>query len=149
MKTKWRASAYAGAVTARGPKTSDRLRVRRVYDEPDAADGLRVLVDRLWPRGLSKEAARVDLWAKALAPSDALRRAVHSDPTYPDDPARWRAFLTAYRAELEQLSDPAAVDAQTRIKAGLEAGTVTLLYASTRVDRNHAAALRDWLLARS
>ena len=72
-----------------------KLRIKRVYQQPDAEDGQRVLVDRLWPRGLSRERARIDLWLKEVAPSDALRRRYHGDP------AAWEDFKTAYYTELE------------------------------------------------
>ena len=76
--------------------TRQPLRIKRVYQAPDPGDGVRVLVDRLWPRGLSRERAQIDLWLKEIAPSDALRRRFHGDP------AGWEEFKTAYYAELEQ-----------------------------------------------
>ncbi|MDW8155206.1 MAG: DUF488 family protein [Armatimonadota bacterium] len=72
------------------------IRVRRVYDPPEPSDGFRVLVDRLWPRGLSEEAARVDLWAREPAASDSLRR------WFGHDPRRWEEFRRRYHQELEQ-----------------------------------------------
>src|SRR5579863_10421324 len=72
------------------------FRIKRIYEPPAKVDGLRVLVDRLWPRGIAKEKARVDLWPKEIAPSDALRRLVHGDPT------KWDEFVAAYRRELAQ-----------------------------------------------
>jgi uncharacterized protein YeaO (DUF488 family) len=83
--------------------TRPPLRIKRVYKPPDDEDGARALVDRLWPRGLSRERAQIDLWLKDIAPSDALRRRFHGDPT------GWEAFTTAYSAELEQT--PGAVGA--------------------------------------
>ena len=71
------------------------LRLKRVYEQPEAGDGMRILVDRLWPRGLAKAKARIDLWLKDIAPSDALRKRFHAKP---DD---WGAFCAAYAAELE------------------------------------------------
>src|SRR5580704_6383730 len=76
--------------------TRQPLRIKRVYQVPETEDGVRILVDRLWPRGLSRERARIDLWLREIAPSDALRRRFH------DDPAGWQDFKTAYYAELEQ-----------------------------------------------
>jgi uncharacterized protein YeaO (DUF488 family) len=76
--------------------TQQLLRIKRVYEPPDTADGVRVLVDRLWPRGLSREKAKIDLWLKDIAPSDTLRRRFHGDP------AAWEDFKTAYYAELQQ-----------------------------------------------
>jgi uncharacterized protein YeaO (DUF488 family) len=83
--------------------TQQRLRIKRVYRAPDTEDGVRVLVDRLWPRGLSRERAQIDLWLKEIAPSDALRRRFHGDP------AGWVDFKTAYYAELEQQPAQSAV----------------------------------------
>ena len=80
-------------------RASDRFRLKRVYAPPAPEDGLRVLVDRLWPRGLPKAKAHVDLWLKAIAPSDALRRQLHADPRPPE--ARWDEFCDAYARELE------------------------------------------------
>src|SRR5205814_263521 len=76
--------------------TRQPLRIKRVYKPPDTADGIRILVDRLWPRGLSRERAQIDLWLREIAPSDALRRRFHGNP------AGWEDFKTAYYAELEQ-----------------------------------------------
>ena len=76
--------------------TRHRLRTKRVYKPPDDEDGVRVLVDRLWPRGLSRERARIDLWLKEIAPSNILRRRFHGDP------AGWEDFKTAYYLELER-----------------------------------------------
>ena len=72
------------------------FRIKRIYEPPAKDDGLRVLVDRLWPRGIAKEKARIDLWLKEISPSDALRRLVHGDPT------KWDEFVAAYRRELAQ-----------------------------------------------
>lgn len=113
-----------------------RLQIKRVYDEPASGDGYRVLVDRLWPRGLSKERADVDLWAKEVAPSDGLRRAFHHEGmTWPD-------FESAYRAEL------AANPAVGTLRAELSAhDVVTLLYATHDDAHNHAVLLREALQA--
>jgi uncharacterized protein YeaO (DUF488 family) len=112
------------------------LRIKRVYQPPDPDDGLRVLVDRLWPRGLSRERAQIDLWLKEIAPSDALRRRFHGDP------AGWEAFKTAYYAELEQpLAQPAVRDLLDRLRRE----PVTLLFAARDETRNNAVALQEWL----
>lgn len=104
---------------------------KRVYDKPSKSDGLRVLVDRLWPRGLSKAEARVDLWLKDLAPSDALRRAVHGEEI------SWTAFVAAYQRELSiEPAKSAVVELLQR-----PAGTVTLLYASKDTKHNNAVVL--------
>lgn len=110
------------------------VRLKRVYDPPAAGDGYRVLVDRLWPRGLTKEAAAVDLWLKEVAPSTDLRRWFHADP------ARWPEFVTRYKEELAE--SPALSELRTivRERAG-HRGAVTLLYAARDEARNHAAVL--------
>lgn len=113
--------------------------VKRVYEAPAAADGTRILVDRLWPRGLTKEKARVDLWLKDLAPSNDLRKRFHGHPD------KWDAFRTAYAAEL---ADPAAQDALRTLHEHMRHGHVTLLYAARDEERNNAVALRNWLAQR-
>jgi uncharacterized protein YeaO (DUF488 family) len=110
------------------------VRVKRVYDEPDAADGTRLLVDRLWPRGLRKDTAALDDWLRDIAPSDGLRR------WYGHDPARFAEFAARYRAEL---ADPAHADAVTRIREYAKAGPVTLLTASRDLPRAHTAVLAE------
>jgi uncharacterized protein YeaO (DUF488 family) len=108
------------------------LRVKRVYEAPNAQDGTRVLVDRLWPRGIAKDKARIDLWLRDVAPSDALRRRFHARPE------RWDAFLAAYDAELDE---PAAREALRALADLRRAGPVMLLYAARDEQRNNAAAL--------
>jgi uncharacterized protein YeaO (DUF488 family) len=115
-------------------------RVKRVYDPPAEEDGFRVLVDRLWPRGLSKAAARIDLWLKAVSPSDALRREFHAHSH------RWEDFRRAYAAELA--AEPAAT-ALRDLAERCAAGPVTLLYAAREPERNNAVALRDLLIAQA
>ena len=112
------------------------LRIKRVNEPPDAADGFRVLVDRLWPRGLSRERARIDLWLKEIAPSDSLRRQFHGDPS------AWAHFKTAYYAELEQASAQPAVH---ELLDRLNHGPVTLLFAARDESHNNAVALKEWL----
>jgi uncharacterized protein YeaO (DUF488 family) len=116
--------------------TPHQLRIKRVYKPPDDRDGVRVLVDRLWPRGLSREKARIDLWLKEIAPSDALRRRFH------DDPGGWEDFKTAYYAELER------APAQSAVRDLLERLTrepVTLLFAARDETRNNAVTLKEWI----
>ncbi len=111
------------------------IHVKRVYEAADPQDGLRVLVDRLWPRGLSKEKAHIDVWLKDIAPSTALRQWYHSDFS------EWEEFKRRYTDELDE-HRPA-------LKALLEqaAGqTLTLLYASRETERNHALILKEYLL---
>ncbi|MEV4683665.1 DUF488 domain-containing protein [Streptomyces kurssanovii] len=115
---------------------SDSAKVRRVYEEPGPDDGLRVLVDRLWPRGLSKDAAHVDEWPKALTPSSELRRWFHG----PD--GEYEEFRRRYEAEL---AEPAAAEALRKLRTLAAEGPVTLLTASKEPDRSHAAVLRSLL----
>ncbi|MFI5013567.1 MAG: DUF488 domain-containing protein [Hyphomicrobiales bacterium] len=112
------------------------LRIKRVYEPAAASDGVRVLVDRLWPRGLSKEKARVDLWLKDIAPSDMLRRQMHGGEI------GWDQFEAAYSAELAR--EPARSAAQALIDR-IEHGRVTLLYAARDETRNNAVALKRWI----
>ncbi len=112
-----------------------RYQIKRVYEPPAAADGLRVLVDRLWPRGVSKANGRIDLWAKDLAPSDKLRREFHAKPE------RWAEFVKAYVKELETPGAQAAV-AELRSR---KKNMITLLYAAKDQERNNAVALLGWL----
>ena len=111
-------------------------RLKRVYDPAGADDGFRVLVDRLWPRGIAKEKARIDLWLKDISPSDALRRRVHGDP------GMWDAFVIDYAAELA--AEPAR-SAVMQLREHLARGAVTLLYAARDTERNNAVALKAWL----
>jgi uncharacterized protein YeaO (DUF488 family) len=112
------------------------LAVKRIYAPPDAGDGARILVDRLWPRGIAKDRARIDLWLKDIAPSHALRQRFHGKP---DD---WDAFCAAYAAEL----DAAAAQAAVRdLRARLRDGPVTLLFAARDESHNNAVALKAWL----
>jgi uncharacterized protein YeaO (DUF488 family) len=113
------------------------IRVRRVYEEPAAADGARVLVDRVWPRGLRKDAARLDEWAKDVAPSTELRT------WYGHDPAKFEEFKRRYRAELDE---PAAREGLERLRALAAGGRrVTLLTATKDVDISQAAVLAGLL----
>jgi uncharacterized protein YeaO (DUF488 family) len=115
------------------------LRVRRVYDPPAASDGCRVLVDRLWPRGLTREAAQVDHWLRELAPSNELRK------WFAHDPARWDEFRQRYAGELQT---PAAAAALVELRALSAAHpVVTLLYGARDTTHNNAEALRLWLEA--
>ena len=108
--------------------------IKRVYDKPDPADGFRVLVDRLWPRGLTKDKAAVDLWLKTIAPSTELRQ------WFGHDPDRWIEFQSRYRAELETSPDVVA-----ELKAALQRGPATLVYGARDEAHNDAVVLADWL----
>ncbi len=110
------------------------LRSKRVYEPAEASDGHRVLVDRLWPRGITKERARVDEWARELAPSAELRR------WFGHDPDRFRAFRRRYRAELRAHADKLA-DLRRRGRRG----TVTLVYGARDMEHNDAVVLVELL----
>ncbi|MUN38319.1 DUF488 domain-containing protein [Actinomadura litoris] len=108
------------------------VRLRRVYGRPEPDDGARVLVDRVWPRGLSKEDARLDHWEKDVAPSTDLRK------WYGHDPERFAEFRRRYEAELDDPSRAAALD---RLRALADGGTLTLLTATKDAERSQAAVL--------
>ena len=108
------------------------LRLKRIYERPSSADGHRVLVERLWPRGLSKQAARLDDWLKEIAPSPELRR------WYGHQPERWPEFQKRYRAELAGNGE--LID---QLIALLQEGDVTLLFAARDETRNSAALLKS------
>ena len=115
------------------------LKVKRVYEPPAAADGYRILVDRVWPRGVTKARARVDEWRKDLGPSDALRT------WFGHDPDKWDEFRSRYRAELENAGKWPDV-ARIAERAGKE--DVTLVFSARDVDHNQAVALREMALGR-
>ena len=115
------------------------LRIRRAYDPPAPDDGCRVLVDRLWPRGLKRETAGVDRWLRELAPSNELRT------WFAHDPARWDEFRQRYAEELQA---PAATAALAELRSLIAVHpVVTLLYAARDTTCNNAEALRLWLEA--
>lgn len=111
-----------------------RLEVKRAYDAPGPEDGVRVLVDRLWPRGLRREAARIDLWVRDVAPSASLRT------WFAHDPARFPEFRRRYRAELD-----ARPEALEPLRALLRRGRVTLLFGARDREHNQAVVLADHL----
>jgi uncharacterized protein YeaO (DUF488 family) len=121
---------------ARPKSTAGRFRIKRVYEPVSKDDGLRVLVDRLWPRGIAKKKARIDLWLRDLSPSDELRRMVHADPT------KWNEFVKAYGRELKQ--EPAR-SALAELRKLPRSRPVTLLYAARDEAHNNAVALKRWL----
>lgn len=110
------------------------FKVKRIYEPPEASDGRRVLVDRLWPRGMSKDRARIDEWLKETAPSTELRK------WFSHDPSKWAEFKRRYAAELE--GKEAILDA---LRAEARSGTVTLLYGARDEEHNQAVALRELL----
>lgn len=113
------------------------VKVKRVYEKPARTDGLRVLVDRLWPRGLTKQAAAVDEWLRDLAPSDELRHWFHAYP------AAWMTFCKRYMKELAQPEANAALEKLYALAR--KRGGVTLLFASRNEERNNAIALKELL----
>ncbi len=110
------------------------IRLKRAYEPPTDDDGTRILVERLWPRGVSKEKAAIDLWLKELAPSTELRK------WYSHDQTRWAEFRKRYLAELEQKAE-----AIRDLKRRLEEGPVTFVYAAKDEEHNSAILLRDYL----
>ena len=110
------------------------IKLKRVYEDPSPEDGFRVLVDRLWPRGLTRERAAVDLWLKDVAPSTELRK------WFGHDPAKWREFQARYREELRGKRD--ALDLLT---AKSKEHTVTLVYAARDEEHNEAVVLKKVL----
>jgi uncharacterized protein YeaO (DUF488 family) len=113
------------------------IRVKRVYDAPAAEDGFRVLVDGVWPRGLTKEEAHIDLWLREAAPSTALRQ------WFSHDPERWTEFRDRYFQELDQ--HPEVV---RRLLSYATQGVLTLLFSARNREHNQAVALREYLLQR-
>lgn len=121
-----------------GGETMGTITTKRIYDEPGDADGERILVDRLWPRGISKDRARLTAWDKDVAPSTELRK------WFGHDPDRFAEFSARYRDELS--SSSAAEELASRCRDQLVQGrNVTLLYAAKDTSCNHAVVLGDWL----
>lgn len=123
----------------RHPRPPD-VRVRRAYDPPAPDDGYRVLVDRLWPRGVSRAAVALDAWLKDVAPSDELRR------WFAHDEARWSMFAARYR---DELTNPPAAGLVDELAARAATGTVTLVFAARDEQHNNAVVLRDRLVQRA
>jgi uncharacterized protein YeaO (DUF488 family) len=110
------------------------LKLKRIYDDPAPSDGFRVLVDRLWPRGVSKEEVHIDLWLGGIAPSPSLRKWFNQDAT------RWGEFLDRYHAELDE--QPELI---TELFQKTTTNQITLLFAAKDERHNHAAALKLYL----
>jgi len=110
------------------------LKIKRVYDPASADDGKRVLVDRLWPRGIKKEKAQIDEWLKEISPSNELRK------WYSHDPAKWSEFKERYKKELAEKSE-----LLKKIKAEAKKQTVTLLFSTKELELNNAVALKEIL----
>lgn len=116
--------------------TTSSIRLKRAYDEPANSDGMRVLVDRVWPRGVSKEKAALDEWVKSVAPSTELRK------WFGHDPNKWNEFRRRYLAELE---DAEHADGVARLQELHEAGRLTLIYAARDTAHNQAVVLKNVL----
>ena len=114
---------------------SGRIRLKRAYEPPAAEDGKRLLVDRLWPRGVKKSAAAIDIWMKEIAPSTDLRR------WFGHDPSRWDEFCRRYKVELSHNSE-----ALTKLQELAQTGPVTLVFAARDELHNEAIVLRDLLI---
>ena len=110
------------------------IRIKRAYEEPGSDDGLRILIDRLWPRGLTKSKLKLDAWVKHLSPSNELRK------WYQHDPKKFSQFRKRYVAELE-----AQGEGLDELRAAVKGKTVTLLTATKELDLSHASVLRDLL----
>ena len=113
------------------------IKIKRIYEEPAAGDGFRILVDRLWPRGLSKSRAKVDLWVKHLAPSNELRK------WYGHDPQKWTEFKKRYLQEM-----PKKDEGLDLIVTKAKEGTVTFLFSSKEEKLNNAQALKEFVEAK-
>ncbi len=129
MKPTW-TPTYANEKTA----YSMLIRLKRAYDPPEDTDGLRILVDRLWPRGISKEKLRLDGWEKALAPSSTLRK------WFAHEPNKWEAFRHFYFEELNGHGEEA-----TNLLSRAEHSRLTLIYAARDVRHNHGIVLKEFL----
>ncbi len=110
------------------------IRIKRAYDKPDTDDGVRILVDRLWPRGIKKEDLKLDYWLKEVAPSDELRK------WFGHDPEKWPDFRRRYFIELDQNSERLKP-----IREAAEQGTITLIYSAKDEEHNNAVALQAYL----
>ena len=110
------------------------LKIKRVYEKPAKEDGMRILVDRLWPRGLTKQKARVDLWLKGIAPSTELRK------WFSHDPEKWNEFIKKYKQELHENKEQVTV-----LKEYMQQGSVTLVYGARDEVHNEALVLKKLL----
>lgn len=115
------------------------VNIRRAYDKPGARDGVRILVDGLWPRGVSKAELKIGAWEKSIAPSSALRR------WYGHDPEKWPEFCKRYRDELKE---PPRKEALDRLIAMAGQGTLTLVFGARDADRSNAAVIAELIRAK-
>jgi uncharacterized protein YeaO (DUF488 family) len=134
MKRRKPAAKKPGAPVKRRQVRSASIAIKRVYDAPARDDGLRILIDRLWPRGLSKASLKLDAWPRELSPSNELRK------WYGHDPARFAEFRRRYREELA-----AHEDALAALRAMIKGHTATLLTATRELDLSHGVVLREAL----
>ncbi len=109
-----------------------KIKIKRVYEQPDKEDGTRILVDRLWPRGLTKEKAKADLWLKEIAPSTELRK------WFGHDPGKWEEFKKRYLDELKSNDGPISA-----LKKQMQKGVVTLVYGAKDEEHNEAVVLQE------
>ncbi len=130
----FRLHALAALGRRRTGASLKKIHIKRIYEPPTASDGTRILVDRLWPRGVARDEARIDAWIKNVAPSDALRR------WYSHDSQKWREFRARYIAELKH--NPAVVELQDM---AAKSKTITLLFAAKDNLRNNATVLQEFL----
>ncbi len=126
-----------------GTATSERnetelymIRIKRVYLDPSPGDGLRILIDRVWPRGMTKEKAKVDEWRKEWAPSAALRK------WFAHDVAKWKTFRERYRCELQKSVDKSGLE---DLAGRAQRGPVTLVYSARDERHNQAVVLKEWI----
>jgi uncharacterized protein YeaO (DUF488 family) len=117
--------------------SAGNIKLKRAYERPAARDGTRILIDRLWPRGVKKADAAIDQWAKDIAPSTALRK------WFGHDPARWQEFRSRYAEEVREHADQLG-----RLRALARKGSITLVFSAHDEVHNDAVALRDFLLGR-
>jgi len=110
------------------------LKIKRAYEKPDKEDGKRILVDRLWPRGLTKEKARIDLWLKDIAPTTELRK------WFGHDPDKWKEFKKRYHQELKNNKEQVSI-----LYEQLKKRRVTLVYGAKDEQHNEALVLKEWL----
>ncbi len=110
------------------------IKTKRIYDPPSKDDGKRVLVDRLWPRGIKRDDARIDEWLKDIAPSDELRK------WFPHEPSKWQEFRKRYKEELQ--GRPNLIE---KLRIAAKGGRVTLLFAAKDKEHNNAAVLKEVL----
>jgi uncharacterized protein YeaO (DUF488 family) len=117
---------------------AENIKLKRAYDSPSSGDGIRILIDRLWPRGVKKADAAIDLWAKDIAPSTALRK------WFGHDPARWHKFRSRYSDEIHR--NPGRLG---EIRSLAQRGRITLIFAAQDEAHSDAGVLREILLGRS